>query len=281
MPIPEMVAPEEPEPTTAPPTGQLRGDGGGPNWTDKTVAFFTCLLFVTAVIQGFIFYEQWREMHAGGTDTHDLALAAKAQADEAKAQVNKLEESLKKTDALISEAKVQANASREEADETNKLAIQATRSANYAQQAIKTAVDAERPWVGVNFYSVEPFVEGKPAKISIRFTNSGKRPATASIYYGVREYVSLPVEPLPELNVSSSVAFLLPGATSDAQMDFNVPDGMFVRLKREKKIFFVLAEIVYKDVGTNDAYITHFCAYYDPSNKNIKFPLCTRYNEAK
>jgi len=117
-------------------------------WTDITMAFFTVLLVVVAVAQAFIFYRQWDEMHSGGVDTHTLAEVAKSQADaaksqaeEAKAQVDKMSESLTKTDKLISEATTQATA-------TNKLATQAQRSADFAQEAIKTSIDAERPWGG-------------------------------------------------------------------------------------------------------------------------------------
>src|SRR5882672_11071972 len=49
-------------------------------WTDKAVVFFTFCLVAVAIWQGIIFRRQWQEMHSGGTDTHDLALAAAAQA---------------------------------------------------------------------------------------------------------------------------------------------------------------------------------------------------------
>jgi hypothetical protein len=44
---------------------------------------------------------QLEEMRGGSTDTHTLALAAKAQSEQAKAQTDKMEESLTKTDNLI------------------------------------------------------------------------------------------------------------------------------------------------------------------------------------
>jgi len=46
-----------------------------PNWTDKTVTFFTLCLVVVAIVQGVIFYEQWQEMHSAYSlqvQTHNL-----------------------------------------------------------------------------------------------------------------------------------------------------------------------------------------------------------------
>jgi hypothetical protein len=168
-----------------------------PKWTDKTVALFTLCLFLVALVQGYIFYKQWQEMHSGGVDTKALADsaksqadAAKAQADEAKAQVERMTEALGKTDALIKQATAQAIA-------TNRLAEQAQRSADYAKQSVDTAIDAERPWVGVSFYKADEFTEGKTAKITIQYTNSGKRPATVGMTYGGGPMEKLP--PFPDM----------------------------------------------------------------------------------
>lgn len=260
--------------------GHDKSNGDKPKWTDKTVAFFTVCLVVVAVIQGYIFYRQWREMHSGGVDTHALASAAKsqadaakAQADESKAQVGKMAESLTKTDALIKEATSQALA-------TNRLAMQAQRSADYAQQAIETSVESERPWVGVSSAQVVNFVEGKTAKITVNVTNSGKRPASVKEIYGVAVFKSLPLFPTLGSN-PASLAYILPGATFNATFEYSVPEGAFSEWKRTKQVFFVFSEIVYTDVGTNVAYLTHFCEFYSPDNKDQPFTLCTRYNEAK
>jgi hypothetical protein len=252
---------------------KTKTEGDKPKWTDKTMASFTAALVIVAIIQGYIFYKQWQEMHGGGEDTHALALSAKSQADEARAQVEKMSESLRKTDVLIKEATAQANA-------TNLLAVQAQRSADYAQQAIKNSIDADRPWVGISTFNVTNFVEGQTAKISINFINSGKRPASASGVYGTTLVKSLPTFPRFE-NQQRSVAFALPGTGFGTTFDYDVPNNAFAEWKRGQLNFFIVAEVVYTDVGTNTAYITHYCAFYDPSKKDQPFPLCTRYNEAK
>jgi hypothetical protein len=251
-----------------------------PKWTDKAVVFFTLGLVAAAIWQGHIFDKQWQEMHSGGVDTHALADAAKsqadaakAQADEAKVQVERMSESLTKTDILIKEATAQAIA-------TNHLAVQAQRSADYAQEAIKTSVESERPWVGVSGYHVENFVEGQTAKIFINMVNSGKRPASATTVTATTIVTTLPAFP-NFLGMQPSVAFVLPGGSYATNFAYDVPINAFSEWKKKHQIFFIVSEIVYTDVGTNTSYITRFCASYDPTNKEQPFPFCTRYNEAK
>jgi ElaB/YqjD/DUF883 family membrane-anchored ribosome-binding protein len=103
------------------------------------MAMFTFVLAATSWLTIWILKNQLREMHEGGIDTHDLAVAAgkqadaaKVQSEQAKAQTDKMAESLTKTDKLINKATEQANA-------TNRLAMQAKRSADVAQEAIQLA----------------------------------------------------------------------------------------------------------------------------------------------
>lgn len=245
-----------------------------PKWTDKAVVFFTFCLVVVAVVQGIIFFKQWQEMHSGGTDTHDLALAAKAQADEAKEQVDKMSKSLTKTDMLIKEAAAQATA-------TNILAVQAQRSADLAQQAIKTTVESERPWIGVSSAQISNFTEGQTSQFILTITNSGKRPASSRSIYGFAVFKSLPLFPTLGNNNLVSESYILPGASTSATFEYNVPPGAFSEWKRSKQVFYLFAEIVYRDVGTNASYITDFCEFYNPDNKSQPFSYCPRYNEAK
>jgi hypothetical protein len=131
-----------------------------PKWTDKTVALFTLCLFLVAIVQGYIFYKQWQEMHSGGDDTHNLALAAKAQADEAKEQVTKMAESLTKTDTLIKEATAQAVA-------TNSLAVQAQR----------TFEAANRPYVGPDGGTINWSFQDESGKIVAKGAPNAKESA--------------------------------------------------------------------------------------------------------
>jgi hypothetical protein len=158
---------------------------------------------------------------------------------------------------------------------------QATKLANETAKANEYVVTADRPWVGVESHAVDNFEEGKTAKITITYINTGKRPATASIVYGPKEFSYLPSDPISMANQQASVAFMLPGGHFTSAIDYPVEMGLINRLNREKKILFFVAEIIYTDVGTNKSYITHFCESWAPSSKTIPFPLCTRYNDAK
>lgn len=166
-----------------------------------------------------------------------------------------------------------------QAEELKQSVQQASRLANETAKANENVVGADRPWVGVESYPIDNFEEGKTAKLAITYINTGKRPATASIVYGTREFVSLPSDPISMANQIPSVAFILPGGRFSASIDYPVELGLRNRLAREKKLLFFVAEIIYTDVGTNQAYITHFCAYWSPTTKT--FPLCSRYNQAK
>jgi hypothetical protein len=58
---------------------------------------------------------QWYEMHTGGADTHDLAVAAGKQADAAKALADQAKAQTEKMDKLIKEATAQATATGQQA----------------------------------------------------------------------------------------------------------------------------------------------------------------------
>lgn len=83
--------------------------------------------------------ETLQEIKKGGTDTHDLAAAAKAQADAAKATAESTKE-------IADRALAQATA-------TNALAMQAKRQADIAGDALNSNIESanqdRRPWVGL------------------------------------------------------------------------------------------------------------------------------------
>ncbi|HUZ93550.1 MAG TPA: hypothetical protein VMU57_01405 [Edaphobacter sp.] len=146
------------------------------------LAVFTVILAATSVGTVWILRNQLREMHSGGADTKALAEAAKAQAEEAKEQVGKMAESLTKTDNLIIQATAEAAA-------TNRLALQAQRSADYARDAIKTSVEADRPWIVPDF---PPHNKHTIQEANLEWHNGGNVPAVA--VFSATEYF-VPVFP--------------------------------------------------------------------------------------
>jgi hypothetical protein len=118
----------------------------GPKWTDVAVVILTVGIVAASLLQ-------WHEMHAGSTDTHDLALEAKAQADAARAQAEAATKSSEETHNLVEKAKEQAKT--------------AGLTANAATSAAKTAADslvlAERPWIKIKHRIVRPLTFDAPA----------------------------------------------------------------------------------------------------------------------
>jgi hypothetical protein len=183
-----------------------------PKWTDIAIAFFTVCLVAVAYWQGHIFDKQWNEMHSGGVDTHELALAAKAQADEAKAQVEKLTESLTKTEKLIGATKALA-------DDTKTLADNTLRQANATQAIAEQSITEGRPWIGIGV-TVAGFEATKEAKATFQVTNSGRRPAKINLLrFSSREYLEFPELPYySEAYTKGSTLIIVPGAGSTSEL---------------------------------------------------------------
>lgn len=122
---------------------------------------------------------QWYEMHSGGIDTHDLAVAAKAQADAAKSQADD-------TKTIAESAKSQAN-------NTEKLALASKSAADTAASALgetqREFRTGERPYLtptprggfelpnGVHLVVHNDEKGNIKLSIEIVMTNSGKSPA--------------------------------------------------------------------------------------------------------
>jgi len=146
-----------------------------PKWTDVAIVILTVGIVFLATMQ-------WWEMHSGGVDTHDLAVAAgkqadaaKALAEQAKAQTDKMRESLGKTDDLIRQAAAQATA-------TNELAGTAGKQAELTAQSVadnKTSSYREfRPYVHVTrFDFTGDLFKGELIKGKASIINSGRTPA--------------------------------------------------------------------------------------------------------
>jgi len=143
----------------------------GPDWV---TAIATVMIFITTACYAYIANKQWKEMQSGGKDTHKLALAAKAQSEQAVAQTTKMAESLTKTDELIRQSAAQAKA-------TSDLARQAKQSADTARAQLELS---ERPWLTVSFTVETPltFLDGG-TQLALRahITNIGHSVATGVV----------------------------------------------------------------------------------------------------
>lgn len=131
------------------------------------IAFATVLYTIVAE-------RQLHEIYTGSKDTHYLAIAggkqadaARIQSEQAKAQTEKMTESIAKTDDLIQRATEQARA-------TNKLAQQAKRQAD---TAISSFDASERPYIGIERISYVEDQLNKIVTIVAILKNFGANPA--------------------------------------------------------------------------------------------------------
>jgi hypothetical protein len=139
----------------------------------------TALAIIVAGLTGAAIYwqaqigaETLAEIKKGGTDTHDLAVAAKSQADAAKATADS--------------AKVIAASALTQATATNYLANQAKRQADIATEALRSNIESanqdRRPWVGLQSLqcnNCRQDTDGSAiiGELSAVLVNTGKTPA--------------------------------------------------------------------------------------------------------
>ena len=124
-----------------------------PRWTDVAIVILTGGI----VFLGFM---QWREMHEGGKDTHDLAVQAKSQADAAGKQADAAKSMADSTKSLAERMKDQADRTKIIAEQAVIQARAAGISAQAASSAAKIASDqlvlSERPWVKIKHRIANP-----------------------------------------------------------------------------------------------------------------------------
>jgi hypothetical protein len=146
---------------------------------ERSTLRWTMASFIVILATALFIALQWHEMHAGGQDTHDLAVAAGKQADAGGKQADRMKDF--------------ADRMKDQADRTKELAEQAKVQAAAAQKSADIAHDAltrsARPWVGVDSVRLtEPigFIQAGDPKdptyfvsgsIEITIKNYGSSPA--------------------------------------------------------------------------------------------------------
>lgn len=110
------------------------------------IAGFTLVLVVVS-------YFQWKEIHDGSTDTHNLAIAAGNQATWTQKLSDHMQTQADRTKDL-------ADRMKDQADETKIIAGQAVIQANAARSAADTASSSLRPWIKVTGVDLRPGVGG-------------------------------------------------------------------------------------------------------------------------
>jgi hypothetical protein len=156
--------------------------------TDWIIAVCTLCILIVAMIAAVISYFQWHEMHAGGVDTHDLAVAAKAQADANRAEAESMktladraQRQAEASDHLAQQSAVSAEAAMKSARDAD-ISAQATKSMAATAAASLTAAQEneqldQRPWLAVTSLNLVRFKADDRVQVKVTFMNSGRSPA--------------------------------------------------------------------------------------------------------
>jgi hypothetical protein len=263
-----MTPPDDSQPAGEPNKASAHNGGGNarPHWADRAIAICTGLILLSYITGNYFSCQQLKltestlkEVQKGGTDTHELAVQAKNQAD--------------RTKDISTHALAQAEA-------TNKLAGEAKRSANLAQAGLSASVDAERPWIGWSDFIVQDFEDGKKATFTLKIKNGGKTPGdikTVEMVGGDFDiFPENPPYPVPKGPPSRGI--VLPGLEVQISWSTTINPTAIERLGASPKMFYVYAHAEYTDVRTRKAHTTHMCHVYLPELKN--FYTCKEYNSA-
>jgi hypothetical protein len=153
--------------------------------SNQWTAVATVVIAFATVVNLIVAAAMWREMHKGGADTHDLALAAKSQASNTEnlakssvEQVGKLREEVEQLKRSADETHAMADTARKslaigEMNTAKQLSI-ATAQVEVTQRQLEAS---RRPYVGVASVVYTPDLSQNKITITPRFINVGPSPA--------------------------------------------------------------------------------------------------------
>jgi|SRR5579872_140390 len=237
------------------------------------MAIFTCVLAGTS-------YLQWREIHSGSTDTHDLAVHAKEQADKMKDMSDAADKISQAAENMVAE--------------DSRIADNAEKAMKASNEQSKSALDAsiansrldERAWVGL-LYPIKT-ADGEKLKVGrvvfkFRFKNSGKTPAI-NVAYDILLRGTAPGDPIPDYGPATpeetyakftgihESTVIAPGEEqfiSFPQTVFYGPKQIEMTEKRQTILYFV-GKVSYNDVFPNTPrHTTKLCVVYEPDTGEV------------
>lgn len=241
-----------------------------------TMAAFTIFLTVLACLQ-------WREIHTGSADTHELAIAAKTQADNtitlanaakkqadaAASQVDKLQAQIDKQDQIFKQAQAQTKAS-------DSLVRESRRGADSAKEEVDIARSAQRPWMVFQITAAEP-VPGSKFGVTATAQNSGKSPAYVLSSQLIVRRTSLSPETFangqaPSFNpiaMTGSQTVVTPGNaySSESEQDDKISTAQSEIEAAGLEKLYIFAYLTYQDLGTSKTYRSKSCVFWDLQKK--------------
>ena len=248
-------------------------------WTDIAIVILTVGIVAVSLMQ-------WHEMHTGASDTHDLAVAAKAQADAARTQAEDTKTIAESARSQAANTQSLALATSDEVAKLGASVREAHRLALAAEEANKNAIDAERPWVGVVSVSADPIASGKSGVARVNVVNSGRRPArllrfrvASGVFGGFPEHPPFPNSTAwPDL----SQTVLLPGMGATNEFPFaEISPGQFEAMAGGVLRFYIYGVIDYEDVRVKGTpHSTSVCLFWTATKSSAPFATCPEHNEA-
>lgn len=235
------------------------------------------MIWLTAAIafSGFcavgVGYMQWREIHAGSTDTHDLAVAAKTQADKMKSMSEAAEKIQNAAEGMVTQDQRIADNAQSALDASNKQSKTAL-DATIAQNRLD-----ERPWIGIGQFRVARFEEKKPVTVDIQINNSGKTPALHVTQWIKYKYDTISqLGPLPSDFISANwqhVGSIPPQGNQvlHIYLPWDIWAGNLNSLTAKRTRLSFFGEISYDDVASV-SHRTQICIFMiDPEIRELAF----------
>jgi hypothetical protein len=228
--------------------------------TDWAIVGLTAVIAITS-------YLQWSEIHAGGKDTHDLAEAAKTQAEKMKSMSDAADKIREASEGMVIQEK--------------RIADNAQNSLDASTKQSKAALDAtvssfrndQRAWIGIGDYRVDRFDDKQPFKMIIPWTNSGKSPAIEAEDWMLYQFSDKPIlgpiatpqyvfEKIPALAPQGKYAMTLTNPEATARYD---------RIMNGTAYMAYFGIVRYRDVYSKTIHATTFCLVYDRETKQMTF----------
>lgn len=234
-------------------------------------------MLLTSVIAG-TSYLQWREIRAGGEDTHTLALAAKTQADKMKDMSDAADKIRKAAqDMVVQDQRIADNAK-------NSLDASSRQSKRALDASVTASRFDQRPWITATGFklSEEPSLN-KSFTVTVGLLNTGKTPALNLVNQSILAFWNS--EP-PEANfivpaTAISKGMLSPGIT---QLTFTT-DPMTLTTTAQIEAYtsktnkvYIQAIIRYTDTFRRDHW-TRVCAFHSSETPLDYFQYCQQGNE--
>jgi hypothetical protein len=160
--------------------------------------------------------------------------------------------------------------------------VETRRTNNLTEQAMKNAMEADRPWMGASV-GVQNFESGKSPVYSVSFQNTGRRPAKVTLTaVHSRFYDTFPTEPEYNWDTTPSMSIIVPGQPVVSAWNGLLDDPE--KANFGSSTFYIYGKIEYIDLRTGSLGWTHVCWRYIPKMRGVingGFLNCTEYNDAK